>query len=277
LSSEFWGSWQTFSALAGQGGPSAFATLTESAARCLEAARAYVDAVARATSAATVAATVAATQGTGTARAPGGESGMAAAAAASAAARALCNVLREQALGTSSLPWHTALSAAAAPWAMMRDVPALGLTREHQQRWQQTADAARGVADAQRRLQDYWSDVLHEAAASFAARLAVPVAGVTPRSLYEAWIDCAEAAYARTAQDDLFCEALADYVNATSRWRTHFAAIVEHWSTLLDLPTRSELNSLLRRLQSLERRLTSEPAAAGAAGPPCAAPPGTPP
>jgi class III poly(R)-hydroxyalkanoic acid synthase PhaE subunit len=169
------------------------------------------------------------------------------------------------------------LSAAAAPWAMMRDVPALGLTREHQQRWQQTADAARGVADAQRRLQDYWSEVLHEAAASFAARLAVPDAAVTPRSLYEAWIDCAEAAYARTAQDDLFCEALADYVNATSRWRTYFAAIVEHWSTLLDLPTRSEFNSLLRRLQSLERRLTSEPAAAAAAGPPCAAPPGTPP
>jgi class III poly(R)-hydroxyalkanoic acid synthase PhaE subunit len=149
----------------------------------------------------------------------------------------------------------------------MLDAPALGLTREHQQRWQRTADAARRVAEAQRRLQCLWSDALRDAATAFAARVAasgivIPSIGApsvaTLRSLYDSWIDCAEEAYAGTAHSDSFCNALADFVNASSQWRREFAASVEQWSKLMDLPTRSELNSLTLRLKSAEEQLRAE-------------------
>jgi hypothetical protein len=183
------------------------------------------------------------------------------------AARTFGHFLREQSMVFFQPPWSAPASAGGAPWAAVLDAPALGLTREHQQRWQRTADAARRVADAQRRLQCLWSDALRDAATAFASRLAasapaVPQAGAafaaTLRSLYDAWIDCAEQAYAGMAHGEPFCDTLADFVNAESQWRREFAASVEHWSKLMDLPTRSELNSLTLRLKSAEDELHAQ-------------------
>jgi class III poly(R)-hydroxyalkanoic acid synthase PhaE subunit len=141
----------------------------------------------------------------------------------------------------------------------MEDSPALGLTREHQQRWQRTAEAWRRIDDARRRLQRLWSDALSEAAAAFAARLGPPHAAALSaeavRKLYDLWIECAEEAYARAAHGDAFCEALSEFVNASSQWRREVQASIEHSAKLLDLPTRSEINSLTHRLRSVEEQL----------------------
>ena len=80
----------------------------------------------------------------------------------------------------------------------MIDVPALGLTREHQQRAQRAADAGRRVGEAHRQLQSLLSDALRDAATAFAARLQPPkptdMSAEVLRSLYNSWIDCAEEA-----------------------------------------------------------------------------------
>jgi hypothetical protein len=75
------------------------------------------------------------------------------------------------------------------------------------------------------------------------------------------WIDCAEEAYARIAHSDSFSSALADFMNASSAWRKESLANIEGWAKALDLPTRSELNTLMRRVNSLEEqiRLKEEP------------------
>jgi len=139
------------------------------------------------------------------------------------------------------------------------DLPALGPTREHLQRGQRAAEAWRRTEDAQRRLQRLWSDALRDAAQGFAARLTPPQPGaVSPEALhalYDQWIDCAEEAYARTAHSDAFCTALADFVNASSQSRRELQSIVEQWAKLLDLPTRSEINTLAQRLRSVEAEL----------------------
>ena len=144
----------------------------------------------------------------------------------------------------------------------MIDVPALGLTREHQQRGQRAADAARRIGEAQRQLQFLLSDALRDAATAFAARLEPPqptaVSAEALRSLYNSWIDCAEEAYARTAHSDSFCKALADFVNASSQVRTELQAHMEHWAKGADLPTRSELNTLTLRLKSVEEQLRAQ-------------------
>ena len=233
-----WSQWKAFTARTGQTPHNAFTPFLDSAECFADAARKYLEDAAQVT-----------------------------APAADEAARTFSHFLREQSMVFFQPPWSADATASGAPWAAMLDAPALGLTREHQQRWQRTADAARRVAEAQRRLQCLWSDALRDAATAFAARvaasgLAAPRAGalsvVTLRGLYDSWIDCAEEAYAGTAHSDSFCSALADFVNASSQWRREFAASVEQWSKLMDLPTRSELNSLILRLKSVEEQLRAE-------------------
>ncbi len=139
------------------------------------------------------------------------------------------------------------------------DAPALGATREHQQRWQRMSEAWASIDEAQRRLQRLWSDTLRDAAAAFTARLVQAPAGdmsaESLRKLYDGWIDCAEDAYGRIAHSEPFCSALADFMNASSRWRREVQSGMEYFAKLLDLPTRSEINSLMQRLSTLENRL----------------------
>jgi hypothetical protein len=184
---------------------------------------------------------------------------------AAEAARVFSDFLREQSIDFFQFPWSAKFGSGPGnfvPPAAMPDMPALGLSRQHQQRWQRTADAGRRISEAQSRLQYLWSDALREAAAAFASRLAPPqqttVSAEALRSLYDSWIECAEEAYARTAHSDSFCNALADFVNASSQWRTEFQASIEHWAKSFDLPTRSELNSLAHRLKAVEEQLGAE-------------------
>jgi len=178
---------------------------------------------------------------------------------AAEAAQVFCDFLRDQFADTFKPPGVGNLGGAGAFASILSsDAPALGLTREHQERAQRAADAVRRMTDAQQRLTRLWSDTLREAAAAYSRRLATPAAPQNAEELnrlYDAWIDCAEEAYARTAHSDAFCDALADYVNAGSDWRRESSAGVEQWAKLLDLPTRNELNTLAQRLRTVEQEL----------------------
>jgi polyhydroxyalkanoate synthase subunit PhaE len=192
------------------------------------------------------------------------------AASAAQAVQNFSDFLRDE-FADARLPWNAAFgpgagTAAGAQQPAMAGWPALGPMREHQQRWQRMSEAARRIDDAQRRLQRLWSDALRQAAADFAARLQpLPPGAVDAealRKLYATWIDCAEDAYARTAHGEAFCNAQAQLVNAGSQWRQELQAGIEHWAKLLDLPTRSEINTLVLRLRSIEQQLRAATAAA---------------
>jgi Poly(R)-hydroxyalkanoic acid synthase subunit (PHA_synth_III_E) len=183
--------------------------------------------------------------------------------AAAAAAQVFGNFLRDQfadffKMSGGAQPWG-AVPPGGAEHPLPAEFPALGLTREHQERAQRAAQAWRTMDDAQRRLQRLWSDTLREAASAFVARLgAAQSAPLTPETLnrlYDSWIDCAEESYARTAHSESFCDALADYVNASSHWRRESNAGAEFWAKVLDLPTRNEVNTLAQRLRALEERV----------------------
>ena len=176
------------------------------------------------------------------------------------AARVFGDSLREQFADFFPKLWgmNTSTGPQAAAWASGTDTPALGLTREHQLRWQRALEAWSRMSAAQRRLQRLWSDVLQEAATAFAGPLAAasrsPPSNDALHSLYDNWIDCAEQAYARAAHSDEFSEAMAEFVNASSEWRRNLKDGIEQYAKLLDLPTRAEINSLLQRLKALEER-----------------------
>jgi len=245
LQSDPWQQWQALAALFGspptpsfageseRAGSSSFAPGTDFAEHFNAAARAYLD----------------------------GDTGTAAATPAEAA-RLFGDRLRDL-FANQRPPWNFGTVANTAKGASPPDfslnAPAFGATREHQLRWQRMTEAWQHLDEAQRRLQRLWSDALREAAATFAARLdQPPPAGggaAVMRKLYDTWIDCAEGAYFRVAHSAPFCDALADSVNAGSQWQREFQAHIEHSAKLLDLPTRSEINTLLRRLRALEDQL----------------------
>ena len=237
---DLWRQWQAFAALLSSANPASqarsardsgfgFAPFIDAAERFTVAARAILDGA-----------------------------GNASARTADEAARTFSDFLREQ-FADFQMPWSAGLGAAGVQPTPLENSPALGPTREHQQRWQRAADAWRRTDDARRRLQRLWSDALSEAATAFAARLAPPhaaaVSAEAVRKLYDLWIECAEEAYARAAHGDAFCEALSEFVNASSQWRREVQASIEHSAKLLDLPTRSEINSLTHRLRSVEEQL----------------------
>jgi hypothetical protein len=182
--------------------------------------------------------------------------------AAAAAAKGFADALREQFAGYR-MPWTMPTPTPTTP-APAEGI-ALGATREQQLRAQRMAAAQARMEDAQRRLQRLWSDALRDAAAAYTAGLKAPAAPPDVealRRLYDTWIDCAEDAYGRTAHSEEFCRALAEFVNAGSEWRREFQADAEQWAKLIDLPTRSELNSLLQRVKALEAQRAATPAAA---------------
>jgi hypothetical protein len=237
---DLWRQWQAFAALSSAASTSAqgdraagFAPFVDAAERFTAAVRTLLDR-------------------TATASAP----------AAAEAARAFGDFLREQ-FADVQLPLRPGMGVAAARPDSVLDSPALGPTREHQQRLQRTAEAWRRIDAAQRRLQRLWSDALREAATAFVARLVppqpAPIGPAALHRLYDEWIDCAEQAYARTAHGEAFCSAFSEFVNAGSEWRRELQASIEHWSKQFDLPTRSEINTLTRRLKTLEEQLRAAP------------------
>jgi hypothetical protein len=258
MQDDLWRQWRAFAALwapasaaapspgAPFGASSGFAPFIEAAERFKAAAQRYLDAAA----------------------------GAAAGGSAPAAAQALqdfSDFLRDQ-FADAQPPWNAAFGAAGAAGSdgsqrpSWSDWPALGPTREHQQRWQRMADAAGRVEQAQRRMQRLWSDTLRQAAVDFAARIKpLPAGAPDPealRKLYDTWIDCAEKAYAHAAHGEAFCNTQAELVNAGSQWRAELQTSIEQWAKLLDLPTRSEINTLAQRLRLLETQLRSAPSAA---------------
>jgi class III poly(R)-hydroxyalkanoic acid synthase PhaE subunit len=246
VENDLWRQWQAFASQSGPagGGAFGFTQFADAAERFGAAARTLMD-------------------GAASASGPAREQ----------AVRRFGDFLRDQFAGIHQ-PWSGGYGAAAGAQPIpAMDLPALGPTREHQQRWQRAADAWRRIDAAQRRLQRLWSDALSESAVVFAAKCALsgaPSADAEEiHTLYNNWIDNAEAAYARTAHSDAYCTALAELVNASSEWRRESAAMTEHWAKQLDLPTRSEINTLTRRLISVEKELraarkdSAKPRAAG--------------
>jgi class III poly(R)-hydroxyalkanoic acid synthase PhaE subunit len=75
------------------------------------------------------------------------------------------------------------------------------------------------------------------------------------RALYDVWVDAAEEAYAEIALSDEFRKVYGDVVNAQMRVRQAIQQEVERIGTDLGMPTRSELNSVHKRLHELRREV----------------------
>jgi hypothetical protein len=135
--------------------------------------------------------------------------------------------------------------------------PALGPTRELQELWQRMAQLGEQLQQAQRRLLEQWNGIVSTSLQQLGERasglLAAAPAPETLRTLYDQWVEIAEAAYAKAANGPAFAAAQAELGNADSRLRSVQREYLELAAREFDLPTRSELNTVLQQLRELKR------------------------
>jgi len=137
---------------------------------------------------------------------------------------------------------------------------ALGPQRAQQQRWQRMTAASLQAQQAQAHLARLWSDTLRAAADAFAQHcIDAAQTETAPKLLYAAWVDSAEEAYARMAHSAAFCSAQTSLLNAQNRLRRELQSLFEPWAKDLDLPTRSELNSVHRAIRAMRAEIVRKP------------------
>ena len=137
------------------------------------------------------------------------------------------------------------------------DMPAFGYAREHQEHYQRTAKAWLDyqhetnrynalIARASRRAFEVFEDKLAERGEPGRQIDSV-------RGLYDVWVDAAEDAYAEVALSDEFREVYGALVNAQMRVRQGVQKEVERVAIDLGMPTRTEIDSIGKRLHALRR------------------------
>ena len=137
--------------------------------------------------------------------------------------------------------------------------PAFGYAREHQEHYQKMALA---FVDFQEAVKRYNALILKSSQRSFEilenklAERAEPGRQIdSVRALYDLWVDAAEEAYAEVALSDEFRKVYGELVNAQMRVRSQLQQEVERIGVDLGMPTRTELNSVHKRLHDLRREL----------------------
>ena len=139
------------------------------------------------------------------------------------------------------------------------NLPAFGIAREHQERWQRLAQAQIALREHEDTFNRLLLRVGERAYDLFEQKLATHAQPgrqlTTARALFDLWIDAAEEAYAETALSPEFRTAWAALVNAQMQLRAGVQKEVEFASGLFGMPTRAEMDAAHRKIAELERAL----------------------
>lgn len=138
-------------------------------------------------------------------------------------------------------------------------MPAFGLAREHQERWQQLGNA---MVEYQEHTNRYNTLILTASQRGFDRFQSKLAEREEPgrqldsvRAVYDLWIDAAEEAYAEIALTDEFRKAYGAMVNAQMRVRSLMQTEIEQQTRQLGMPTRTELKGVEKSVQELRRHL----------------------
>ena len=139
------------------------------------------------------------------------------------------------------------------------DMPAFGYLREHQEHYQKLAQAMLDYQQQTNRYNMLIARASHRGFELFEDKLAErgePGRQVeSVRALYDLWVDAAEEAYAEVALSPEFREVYGALVNAQMRVRKHVQQEVERVAVDLGMPTRTEIDSIGKRLHETRREL----------------------
>lgn len=133
-------------------------------------------------------------------------------------------------------------------------MPAFGLTREQQEEQQALLRAWIDYAEHYQRYQTLLQGVQDRATAALRQQ-APPTDTDSMRSVYDRWVNLAEESYGEAALSEEFKDVYAALVNAQMRLKRLQQKQVERFAVQAGMPTRTEVDSLGERLQSMRREL----------------------
>lgn len=136
-------------------------------------------------------------------------------------------------------------------------LPALGPAREHLEMAQKMSDLGLEFQRSYAEFTAHISGIQQEAMRTAQK----PDIGAA----YDEWIESAEAAYATLAHGATFSRLLAELVNTLSAMKVQRGKLLEYFSRQLDLPTRSEVDSLHQQVRLLREQLRERGATQGGA------------
>ena len=159
-----------------------------------------------------------------------------------------------QQLAEGAAPMLQQMQAEGVSWLK---APAFGYMREHQEHYQKMALA---FVEFQQATKAYNALIMKSSQRSFEilenklADRGEPGRQIdSVRALYDLWVDSAEEAYAEIALSDEFRTVYGDVVNSQMRVRSQMQQEVERIGVDLGMPTRTELNSVHKRMHDLRR------------------------
>lgn len=159
--------------------------------------------------------------------------------------------------------WHT-------DNAQWLEMPAFGLGRNQQSRWQALAKAQQDYQERAHAYAGQLKAAIERAFGVFEAKLTEhETAGSqlgSVRALFDLWIEAAEEAYSTIALSEEFGQVYAAFANADMRLRAALQLEIEQLSERFGMPTRSEMDTAHRRIAELERTVRKMAAANAAAG-----------
>lgn len=136
-------------------------------------------------------------------------------------------------------------------------IPGLGYTREQQERVQELARHLLAYHDALRAYKLAFAKTALSSLDAVQKRLQKLHADGNKieslRGLYDMWIDASEDAYARFAMSDEYQVVYGDLVNSLMRVRQDMNDMAEQQYRLMNLPTRSEIDTMQHRQQENRR------------------------
>ncbi len=139
----------------------------------------------------------------------------------------------------------------------MLQLPTFGMSRERQEQVQKGFLVLMDFQEKSKAYQTQMGRAAQRGNQIFQARLANRSESDktidTPRAFYDFWVDAAEEGYAEVALSPDFSQAYGDYANAQMALRSHMQKETERTTGELGMPTRSEVNSIGKRLQELRR------------------------
>ena len=140
-----------------------------------------------------------------------------------------------------------------------RYVPASGPLHAQQQATERLMGATLRWQRAASRVSELLSVIATEAGAGLIAALAGPDASGPPitslRQLHDLWVECGEQAYASAVHREEFAAAQAELLTAMVEMRFEQRRQIEEWARAFNLPTRTEVDAIYRRLHDLAREL----------------------
>ncbi len=144
---------------------------------------------------------------------------------------------------------------------MLGRLPPIGIAREHTEAWRELAATQAECQQLERELRGVLLGVQGDALNLLEERVRERQAGDQPitgyRDLYDLWVECAEQVFAKVAHSDAYGKLQAELGNASMRLRSHHQRVVEYGLRQLDLPTRSEMNTVHLQIRALKQQVAA--------------------